>query len=140
MLDAVADAGQTLAEVDLGAVMPSGGAVASGRKASKIGTGGRGPDWDLATAASLVSNAGVSSTTPARPLTSTRASSMRLKVELAVVSGPNQLTYVSNFSAATPTTRRELGTRGRPTLLSLARTGPEGVGRGTLAKGGDRGG
>ena len=33
---------KSLAEVDLGAVMPSGGAVASGRRASKIGTGGPG--------------------------------------------------------------------------------------------------
>ena len=42
MLDAVAEAGQSLAEVDLGAVMPSGGPVASGRRASKLGTGGPG--------------------------------------------------------------------------------------------------
>src|SRR3954452_22313507 len=42
MLDAVSEAGQSLAEVDLGAVMPSGGPVASGRRASKLGTGGPG--------------------------------------------------------------------------------------------------
>src|SRR4051812_10447350 len=41
-LDAVTEAGESLAEVDLGAAMPSGGAVASGRRASKLGTGGPG--------------------------------------------------------------------------------------------------
>src|SRR4051812_6707786 len=43
MLSAVSEAGQSLAEVDLGAVMPTGGAVASGRRASKLGTGGARP-------------------------------------------------------------------------------------------------
>jgi hypothetical protein len=42
MLDAVAEAGQSLAEVDLGAAMPTGGPVASGRRASKLATGGPG--------------------------------------------------------------------------------------------------
>ena len=42
MLDMAVEAGQRLAEVDLGAVMPSGGAVASGKRASKLGTGGPG--------------------------------------------------------------------------------------------------
>ena len=42
MLDAVAEAGSGLAEVDLGPVMPSGGPVASGKRASKLGTGGPG--------------------------------------------------------------------------------------------------
>lgn len=109
MLDAVADAGQTLAEVDLGAVMPSGGAVASGRKASKIGTGGPGLGLGPGDGGvpreqrwSIVYNPGQTPDEYARQLDA-------LKVELAVVSGPNQLTYVSNFSAATPTTRRGSG-------------------------------
>ena len=42
MLEAVAEAGSGLAEVDIGAVMPSGGAVASGKRASKLGSGGPG--------------------------------------------------------------------------------------------------
>src|SRR5262245_6104421 len=42
MLDAVAEAGESLAEVDLGAVMPSGSTVASGKRASKLGSGGPG--------------------------------------------------------------------------------------------------
>ena len=42
MLDTVAEAGQSLAEVDLGATMPNGGPVASGKRASKLGSGGPG--------------------------------------------------------------------------------------------------
>ena len=109
MLDAVADAGQTLAEVDLGAVMPTGGAVASGRKASKIGTGGPGLGLGPGDGGvpreqrwSIVYNPGQTPDEYAVQLDA-------LKVELAVVSGPNQLTYVSNFSNATPTTRRGSG-------------------------------
>ncbi|AGA29350.1 hypothetical protein [Singulisphaera acidiphila] len=109
MLDAVADAGQTLAEVDLGAVMPTGGAVASGRKASKIGTGGPGLGLGPGDGGvpreqrwSIVYNPGQTPDEYARQLDA-------LKVELAVVSGPNQLTYISNFSNETPTKRRGSG-------------------------------
>ena len=42
MMDTVSEAGQSLAEVDLGATMPTGGQVASGKRASKLGTGGPG--------------------------------------------------------------------------------------------------
>src|SRR5262249_13484930 len=42
MLDAISEAGESMAEVDIGAVMPSGGPVASGRRSSKLGTGGPG--------------------------------------------------------------------------------------------------
>ena len=42
MLDAVAEAGQDMAETDMGASMPTGGVVATGKKSSKIGTGGLG--------------------------------------------------------------------------------------------------
>ena len=42
MLDAVAEAGSGLAEIDLGPVMPSGGPLATGKRASKLGTGGPG--------------------------------------------------------------------------------------------------
>ena len=43
MLDVAVEAGQSLAEVDLGAVMPSGGQVASGKRASKLGHRRAGP-------------------------------------------------------------------------------------------------
>jgi hypothetical protein len=118
MLDAVADAGQSLAEVDLGAVMPTGGAVASGRRASKIGTGGPGLGLGPGDGGvpreqrwSIVYNPGQTPDEYARQLDA-------FKVELAVVSGPNQLTYVSNFSDAAPTTRRGSG-RGDDRLYFL---------------------
>jgi hypothetical protein len=106
MLDAVAEAGQSLAEVDLGAVMPSGGPVASGKKASKLGSGGPGlgfgpgdggvPDaqrW------SIIYKEGQSADDYARQLDA-------LGVQLAVIAGTDQLLYVSNFSSATPTKRQ----------------------------------
>lgn len=107
MLEAVAEAGQSLAEVDLGAVMPSGGAVASGKRASKLGSGGPGlgfgpgdggvPDaqrW------SIIYKEGQSADDYARQLDA-------LGVQLAVIAGPDQLLYVSNFSSPTPT--KQLG-------------------------------
>ena len=42
VLDAVTQVGENMAEMDLGAVMPSGSTVASGKRASKLGTGGPG--------------------------------------------------------------------------------------------------
>ena len=67
MLDAVAEAGQSLAEVDLGAVMPSGGPVASGKRASKLGTGRAGPGLRARRRRRRRANsAGASSTTRAR--------------------------------------------------------------------------
>ncbi|WP_250846655.1 hypothetical protein [Aquisphaera insulae] len=105
MLDAVAEASSGLAEVDLGAVMPNGGAVATGRRASKLGTGGPGlgfgpGDGGVAREQrwSIVYNPGQTPDEYARQLDA-------LKVELAVVSGPDQLTYVSNFSSPQPTKR-----------------------------------
>lgn len=109
MLDAVADAGQSLAEVDLGAVMPTGGVVASGRRASKLGTGGPGLGLGPGDGGvpreqrwSIIYNPGQTADEYAHQLDA-------LKVELAVVTGPNQLTYASNFSDPTPTTRRGSG-------------------------------
>lgn len=104
MLDTVAEAGQGLAEVDLGAVMPTGGRVATGKRQSKLGNGkvgfGYGPGdggvrredrW------SIVYKEGQTADEYARQLDA-------LRVELAIVSG-NQLIYLSNFSNATPTRR-----------------------------------
>jgi hypothetical protein len=105
MLDAVATAGESLAEVDPGVAMPRGGAVASGRRASKLGSGGPGfgfgpGDGGVAREQrwSIVYNPGQTLEEYARQLD-------RLGVELAVVSGDNQLTYISGFSSPTPTKR-----------------------------------
>ncbi|MFO0888194.1 MAG: hypothetical protein U0790_03495 [Isosphaeraceae bacterium] len=105
MLDAVAEAGSGLAEVDLGPVMPSGGPVASGRRASKLGTGGPGlgfgpGDGGVSREArwSIVYNSEQSPEEYARQLDA-------LGVELAAVSGPDRLVYVSNFSSPEPTKR-----------------------------------
>jgi hypothetical protein len=105
MLDAVAEAGQNLAEVDLGAAMPTGGPVASGRRASKLGTGGPGLGLGPGDGGvpreqrwSIIYNPGQTADEYARQLDA-------LGVELAVVSGPNQLTFVSHFSRETPTKR-----------------------------------
>jgi hypothetical protein len=105
MLEAATEAGQSLAEVDLGAVMPTGGPVATGRRASKLGTGGPGLGLGPGDGGvpreqrwSIVYNPGQTADEYARQLDA-------LGVELAVVSGKNQLTYVSHFSSATPTKR-----------------------------------
>ncbi|MFO0909621.1 MAG: hypothetical protein U0794_14905 [Isosphaeraceae bacterium] len=105
MLDAAADAGASLAEVDLGAIMPNGGPIASGRRASKLGTGGPGLGFGPGDGGvpaeqrwSIVYNPGQTIDEYARQLDG-------LGVELAVVSGANQLAYVSHFSDAQPTVR-----------------------------------
>lgn len=105
MLDAVADARSGLAEVDLGPVMSSGGPVASGRRASKLGTGGPGlgfgpGDGGVAREQrwSIVYNIEQTPEEYARQLDA-------LGVELAVVEGPDQLLYLSNLSSAEPTKR-----------------------------------
>ncbi len=104
MLDTVAEAGKQMAEVDIGAVMPSGGRVASGARSSKIGNGvvgyGFGPGdggvkredrW------SIVFNPGQTAEEYARQLDA-------LGVELAIVSN-NQMLYVSKFSQDEPSKR-----------------------------------
>ena len=105
MLDAVAEAGESLAEVDLAAVMPHGGAVASGRRASKLGSGGPGLGFGPGDGGvsreqrwSIVYDPGQTLDEYARQLDA-------LGVEFAVISGQNQLTYVSHFSSPTPTKR-----------------------------------
>jgi hypothetical protein len=105
MLDAVAQVGENMAEMDLGAVMPSGSVLASGKRASKLGTGGPGlgmgpGDGGVAPEQrwSIIFNDGQTIDEYARQLDA-------LHVELAVVVPPNQLEYVSNFSSAQPTKR-----------------------------------
>jgi hypothetical protein len=105
MLDATLDAASGAAELDLAAAMPSGGPVAGGVRASRIGTGkpgyGFGPGdggvrreerW------SIVFTPGQTVEDYARQLDA-------LRVELATINGPESLVYVSNFAAARPTTR-----------------------------------
>ncbi len=105
MIDAVAEAGSGLAEVDVEAVMPNGGPVASGKRASKLGTGGPGLGFGAGDGGvpaeqrwSIVYPTGETPEEYARQLDG-------LGVELAVVSGPNQLTYISRFSDAVPAKR-----------------------------------
>ena len=105
MLDTAVEAGQSLAEADLGAVMPSGGAVASGKRASKIGTGGPGLGFGPGDGGvspeqrwSIIYASGQHEDEYARQLDA-------LGVELAVVASADELTYISNFSHATPTKR-----------------------------------
>jgi hypothetical protein len=109
MLDAVAQVGENMAEVDLGAVMPSGSTVASGKRASKLGTGGPGigmgpGDGGFAPEQrwSIIFKTGDSIEEYARQLDA-------LHVEFAVVVPPNQLQYVSNFSSPEPTKRYGTG-------------------------------
>ncbi len=104
MLDTVAEAGQSLAEVDVGAVMPTGGKVATGKRASKIGNGavgyGFGPGdggvrkedrW------TILANPGQTAEEYARQLDS-------LRIELGVIQGKS-IVYVSQFSSDRPATR-----------------------------------
>jgi hypothetical protein len=105
MLETVTEAGQNLAEVDLGATMPNGGPVSSGKRASKLGTGGPGlgfgpGDGGVAREQrwSIIYNTGQDPQEYARQLDG-------LGVELAVVRGPEQLLYISRFSDPTPTKR-----------------------------------
>jgi hypothetical protein len=105
MLDTVAEAGQNLSEIDISEVMPSGGKIASGRRASKIGNstvggygfgpgdGGvsRGERW------TIVANPGQTADEYARQLDF-------LGIELGIPSG-KQMVYVSRFSQAVPNKR-----------------------------------
>jgi hypothetical protein len=106
MLDTVAEAGQTLAEADLGATMPTGGQVASGKRASKLGKGGPGlgfgpGDGGVAREQrwSIIFSSGQQTIDQyARQLDA-------LGVELAVVASQDQLLYISHCSNPTPTKR-----------------------------------
>ncbi len=109
MLDVAVEAGQSLAEVDLGAVMPGGGPVASGKRASKLGTGGPGlglGPGDGGVPAeqrwSIVYKDGQTPDEYARQLDA-------LGVEMAVIVPPDQLMYISRFSNPTPTKRQAAG-------------------------------
>ena len=104
MLDTVAEAGQNLAEIDVSAVMPNGGRVATGKRRSKVGTGGPGygsgpgdggvrreDRW------SIMYKTGQTADEYARQLDA-------FGVELAIIKG-NSLVYASHFSQSQPTRR-----------------------------------
>ncbi len=103
MLETVVESGQNLAEVDIGPVMPSGGPVASGKRASKLGSGGPGfgfgpGDGGVAREQrwSIIYDPGQTAEEYARQLDA-------LRVQLAVVVDQNQLHYAWNFSSPSPT-------------------------------------
>ena len=125
MLDAVAEAGSGLAEVDLGPVMPSGGPVASGKRASKLGTGGPGLGLGPATAAWPASSDGASFTIPSRPPRNTPGSSMLWEWSL-----PSSRDLTSSFtSRISPARSPRSGTdRGGATVGSTS------SGRGEVAR------
>lgn len=118
MLDAALEAGKAVAEVDVGPAMPSGGAVAGGRRASKLGTGGPGLGFGPGDGGvsrenrwSILYPEGQSPEEYARELDF-------FKVELAVVGGKDQLVFASNFSSPTPT-RRNGGSGGESRLYFI---------------------
>jgi hypothetical protein len=105
MLDAVVEAGSSLAEVDLGPVMPNGGTVASGKRASKLGIGGTGLGFGPGDGGVARENRWSIVYPPNQTPEEYARQLDALGVELAVVSGPDQLTYLSNLSSAEPTKR-----------------------------------
>jgi hypothetical protein len=103
------EAGQTLAEVDLGAVMPTGGAVASGKRSSKIGTGGPGLGFGPGDGGVPAEQRWSIIYKPGQPQDEYARQLDALGVELAVIVPPDQLLYLSNFSSPTPTKRQAAG-------------------------------
>jgi hypothetical protein len=108
MLDTVAEAGENLAEVDIGAVMPTGGKLATGKRSSKIGTGAAGFGFGPGDGGvsrqdrwTILANPGQTAEEYARQLDA-------LGIELGVVSGKSMI-YLSNFSASQPTRRTGTG-------------------------------
>ncbi len=109
MLDVAVEAGQSLAEVDLGAVMPSGGQVASGKRASKLGTGGPGLGFGPGDGGVPAEQRWSIIYKPNQPESEYARQLDSLGVEMAVIVPPDQLVYVSNFSSPTPTKRQGAG-------------------------------
>jgi hypothetical protein len=108
MLDAAAEAGENMSEVDVASVMPSGGPVATGKRSSKLGTGGPGLGFGPGDGGIrreqrwvIIYKPGQSPEDYARQLDA-------LGVELGTVVG-NQMVYASHFSNPTPTRRTGAG-------------------------------
>ena len=118
MLDAALEAGKSVAEVDVGPAMPNGGAVATGRRASKLGSGGPGLGFGPGDGGVSRENRwSILYPEGQRPEEYARQLDF-LKVELAVVGGKDQLVYASNFSSPTPT-RRNGGSGGESRLYFI---------------------
>jgi hypothetical protein len=105
MVDAAIDAGQSMAEVDPGVAMASGGPTATGRRASKLGSGGPGLGLGPGDGGVSVEQRWSIVYNPGQTLEEYGRQLDTFGVELAVVSGQNQLTYVSHFSDPVPTKR-----------------------------------
>ena len=108
MLDTVAEAGQTLAEVDVSSVMPRGERIATGKRRSKVGNGGPGYGFGPGDGGvrredrwSILYKTGQTADEYARQLDA-------FGVELAVIVG-DHMVYASNFSKAQPTRRSGAG-------------------------------
>jgi hypothetical protein len=108
MLDTVAEANKDLAEVDVAAVMPNGGKVATGKRRSKVGNGGPGYGFGPGDGGvrredrwSILYKTGQTADEYARQLDF-------FGVELAIIVG-NQMVYISNLSQAQPTKRAGSG-------------------------------
>jgi hypothetical protein len=108
VLDSAAEAGGAMAEVDVGAPVSGGGAVARGKRASKIGTGGPGLGFGPGDGGvsreqrwSIIYPPNQTADEYARQLD-------YFGVELATITG-NQMTYISHFSQPTPTVRTGSG-------------------------------
>jgi hypothetical protein len=108
MLDAAAEVGENMAEVDVASVMPTGGPVASGKRASKLGTGGPGLGFGPGDGGFrreqrwvVVYNQGQTPDEYARQLDA-------LGVELGTIQG-NQMVYARSLSSATPARRTGSG-------------------------------
>jgi hypothetical protein len=102
---AAAEAGASLAEVDFGPVMPGGGTVASGKRASKLGSGGPGLGFGPGDGGAAREQRWSIVYPPDQTSEEYACQLDALGVELAVVAGPDQLTYLSNLSSDEPTKR-----------------------------------
>jgi hypothetical protein len=109
MMDTVSEASQSLAEVDLGATMPTGGPVAGGKRASKLGTGGPGLGFGPGDGGVAREQRWSIVYTPGQTIDQYARQLDALGVEMAVVASADQLLYISHFSNPTPTKRHGTG-------------------------------
>jgi hypothetical protein len=109
MMDTVSEASQSLAEVDLGATMPTGGPVAGGKRASKLGTGGPGLGFGPGDGGVAREQRWSIVYTPGQTIDQYGRQLGALGVEMAVVASADQLLYISHFSNPTPTKRHGTG-------------------------------
>jgi hypothetical protein len=109
MMDTVSEASQSLAEVDLGATMPTGGPVAGGKRASKLGTGGPGLGFGPGDGGVAREQRWSIVYTPGQTIDQYARQLDALGVEMAVVASAEQLLYISHFSNPLPTKRHGTG-------------------------------